>query len=347
MTNINDIPLYEMSRELQKLDPKEHDGVSTSSCRTPRPVFHNPGLPGWIINLWNGKNASYRYLIVKSNGSTLYSRQPEEDEITGESNIPTWFGRWSVSNDGDMIWLQLTVMDGISASWPDSCLYLHAYKLLDPDLKKRVDSGDELLPCKMDVDRIVAQADRSHGDGSHLPCDSIGIDIDSSSSGLNSETWVLIYEGYALDLNEAQELMESAAMTGDWTGDRLKELTNPIPHTYSDFQVNGVKVPIEAVDWLTGDDTNRLSSSRIVDHKEARDMKTEDNEWNPSSWRDLPPFLMGLDVGDDLRPVHSDFDGEEHGEFWSKADPSLGPVPVAYEFSDEDEDDEDSSESYK
>ena len=102
-----------------------------------------------------------------------------------------------------------------------------------------------------------------------------------------------------------------------------------------------MKVPIEAVDWLTGDDTNRLSSSRIVDHKkEVKDMKTEDNEWDPSSWRDLPPFLMRLDVGDDLRPVHSDSDGEEHEEFWSKADPSLGSVPVAYEFSDEDEDDD-------
>ena len=231
MTNINDIPFHEMGRRLQRLEYRESDVASARF----EPVFHNPGRPGWIVNLWNGKDASYRYLTVKSDGSTIYSRQPEEDEITGESNIPTWFGRWLVSNDGDVIWLQLTVMDGISASWPDSCLYLHAYKLLDPDLKKRVDSGDELLPCKMNVDRIVTQSGKSHGDESHLPCDSIDIDIDSSSSGLNSETWVLIYEGYALDLNEAQELMESAAMTGDWTGDRLKELTNPISHTYSDF----------------------------------------------------------------------------------------------------------------
>lgn len=342
MTNINDIPFHEMSRELQKLEFRTLDDAPIHSYRSFRPVFRNPGRPGWIINLWNGKDASYRYLIIDSDGSTVYSRQPEEDEITGESNIPTWFGRWSESNDGDVIWLQLAVMDGISANWPDSCLYLHAYKLLDSDLKKQVDIGDELLPCKMDVDRILIQESESSDDDPHLLHNLVNYpvnsDLNTSSDDCINGIWEVLYKGYALDLEEAQELMESAAITGDWTGDQLKELMKPIPHTYSDFQVNGVKVPNEL---LSDCEDDELPSSRIVDHKK----EVEDNEWSPSSWRDLPPFLIGLDASDKVDGLMDSSD-EDHDEFWSKADSSFGPAPVAYEFDDEGEDPSE-SESYK
>lgn len=330
MTNVNDVPFHEMGRRLQALDDHDHTSGHGDPKDTARHgikegpfglggetvvdamessggIFADVGRPGWTVNLWNGRDGSCRYLRL-DDGWTIYSRQPEEDPVTGDSNIPNWFGRWMHGPEGEIYWTQLTVVDGISASWPDSCLFVQSFLLLRPELQDAVRKGMEPLPCKMDVDRLALI--QFHGDRG------------------DNGVWLTVYEGWAMDLEETQELFEDVVASGGWDDPRLEALKTPIPGTYSDFRANGVVVPADVMDWLTDEDIepdedavghagagveDLAGDADPMDGDSVEDARREDGVaaphidgdgedlsgsmndgngwWSPSSWLELPPFL--------------------------------------------------------